>query len=476
MQMPIPGTTSAGTEYGSGASRRRTHIAAALLALAVVLGGGGSPNPVTEMILQLSAVALAACWLIYAPPASWHDAPPHYVATRRIMVAMALMMVALPAIQLVPLPPSFWQALPGRAAESATLTLVGAQDTWMPLSLSPPRTWAALLALGPPIIMMAMVSRLPHNGRRILLAVVIIMAIATALLGMAQVATGNAAFYPYTHTHRGWVTGFQANRNHAADVLIIGLIALVAWLHPLRRLSPAGWLMAGIAGLLLIMAAIFTGSRMGIALLVGMLGVMLMMAAPTYLHRFGKRATLALGAAGMAALALIAAVSPHTMLARVWARFAVRPEIRLELWSDALHAMAQYWPAGAGMGAAAPALIAAERLEAVHAAWPNRAHNDYLELALEAGLPGIIALGAMVVMILFMARKAWHTPGAPHGQIFFALATLGVIALHSIVDYPLRTMSIACLAGMAAGFLVPPCPLLPLARPDEATENRKSHP
>jgi hypothetical protein len=41
-------------------------------------------------------------------------------------------------------------------------------------------------------------------------------------------------------------------------------------------------------------------------------------------------------------------------------------------------------------------------------------------------------------------------------QVVFALVTLTVIALHSLVDYPLRSMSLQCLAGLAVGLLMAP--------------------
>jgi hypothetical protein len=121
-----------------------------------------------------------------------------------------------------------WQALPGREIERAALDLIGASASWRPLSLSPSRTLASLLSLGPPLALMIMAGGLPFEVRKLLLAGIAGMTVISAVLGAAQLAAGGAAFRLYEHTHSGWLTGFQANRNAQADVLLIGMVALAA--------------------------------------------------------------------------------------------------------------------------------------------------------------------------------------------------------------------------------------------------------
>jgi VIT1/CCC1 family predicted Fe2+/Mn2+ transporter len=52
-----------------------------------------------------------------------------------------------------------------------------------------------------------------------------------------------------------------------------------------------------------------------------------------------------------------------------------------------------------------------------------------------------------------MAYKSWRLQPARRAQVLFAMGVLFVISLHSFVDYPLRSMALACLAGVAGGML-----------------------
>lgn len=434
-------------------------VPAIFIACAIVLGGGGSPNPLSELMLQLCAAVALVAWL-FLPSGTRTPAGPTGIDRRIWWIAAACL--ALPLLQLVPLPPTLWQALPGRGVERDALGLVGAADTWRPLSLLPERTLASLLALGPPLLAMAMTASLPARARPAILVTVATMALASAALGALQLAGGDDAFRLYPYSHRGWLTGFQANRNAEADVLLIGLAALaaIAALPRTPSSSPRSLVRAGYsrwlwpaAGLLTV-ATVLTGSRTGIALMVLLsLGLAL-------LHRSGAaalrgRLTAVLAVAALLFAGAVAALVANPVLRRVAGRFALSGDYRGELWTDTLYAIGQFWPAGAGMGTFTPVLMAAERLEVVDPTIPNRAHNDYLELILEAGLPGIAVALVIAVLVATLARGAWRR-GTERATLTFALPTIAVIALHSVVDYPLRSMALACLAGVAAGMLARP--------------------
>lgn len=105
------------------------------------------------------------------------------------------------------------------------------------------------------------------------------------------------------------------------------------------------------------------------------------------------------------------------------------------------------------MGNFASAFGPFERLETIDATRPNRAHSEYLEYLLEAGAlaPAVVLIG--LLCLWNAARGApWRGPlAAPR---LFALAGLGALALHAILEYPLRNMALACVAGSCAGMLV----------------------
>lgn len=155
-------------------------------------------------------------------------------------------------------------------------------------------------------------------------------------------------------------------------------------------------------------------------------------------------------------LAMLATRSNPT-LAAVAERFAFVRELRPELWRDALVVVREHFPAGVGMGNFVPALLTNERLEVVRPFMPNRAHNDYLELLAEAGIAGIAAFCATSWLVLREGWRAMRDPARSSGGLaVFAIGGLTVFALHSVVDYPFRSMSMACLGGVCAALLMTP--------------------
>jgi len=426
---------------------RHCAIAMALLALAVLLGGGGSPNPPTEVALELCAGLAACLWL-------WSARATIALPRDPALWTLAALVALLPLVQLMPLPPAMWQGLPGRSGEIAALGLIGEQDSWRAWSISPAQTLAALLALVPPLIVLGMSATLSPQDRNWLIATAAGMALLSACFGLAQLSGPDGALRFYAYSHPKGIVGFQANRNAEADVLLIGLIAIGA-LAGVGR-SKAGSMWAILLALLLGLATLFTGSRTGIAL------VPLAFAGFWLAWRNGPLAparrveAMFLGGT-VALLAVLAALLRNSpALAWVAERFDALRDGRFSLWEDGRFAMAQYWPFGSGVGTFRQAFLPAERLEAVDPSMPNRAHNDYLELMMEAGAFGAAVLAAVVALILFMAWRAWRGRPEDRTQTIFALFVLAVIGLHSNLDYPLRSMALACLAALAAGLLAAP--------------------
>lgn len=146
--------------------------------------------------------------------------------------------------------------------------MIGAEDSWRPLSISPPLTLAALLVLVPAVGTTWAVSTLSRRDRRFLLLVIAVVGLCGALLGAVQLVGGPDAFRLYEKSNRGWLTAFHANRNAAADVLLIASLALGAWFASQRdesrrkRISP----IIVITQIVLLIAVLLTRSRAGIAI------------------------------------------------------------------------------------------------------------------------------------------------------------------------------------------------------------------
>lgn len=426
---------------------RHGWVAAAYVAVAMVLGGSGSPSAAAEILVQLGFVTCFIAWVIWAGEIR---RPP------REIVWLAAAIVAVPLFQLLPLPPAIWHALPGRGPVATSLELVGAQQMWRPLSVAPAATLASLLALVPVAGTMLAVATLSHADRRALVLLIGFLALAGAMLGVLQMAGGPGALRLYEVSHDLWLTAFHASRNSAADVLLVGSLALTAWFATTLRHRP---LLRGDVGLLLILqgfvvpALVLTGSRAGIALLPVILLMQFIMLRDV--RTAGQLSRGLAVIAGLGAVIVTAAVllAGNPRIAAVLSRFDASGDFRSELWQDTWTAIGQYWPAGSGLGTFTRAFLPVERAEVLDDLFPNRAHNDYLEFLLEAGLLAPILCLVVAVLLARMARRAWQRGADERPMMLFALGIFMVIGLHSIVDYPLRNMAMASLAGVAVGLM-----------------------
>jgi O-antigen ligase len=100
----------------------------------------------------------------------------------------------------------------------------------------------------------------------------------------------------------------------------------------------------------------------------------------------------------------------------------------------------------------------------------NHVHNDYIEIALETGLAGIIL---MVTFLLWWTGRTiaiWRSPAIDYYGRAATIAT-GALLAPSRVDFPLRT------SGLAAGFAI--CLALmagPRRRVDDEAQNPDEQP
>lgn len=435
-----------------------TMLCMALVAAAIFLGGGGTVNPQTEMILQVMTALLVMPLVISS---DWQRGLGDVQKPAWLLAGLVMFM---PVAQLIPLPPMMWHALPGRAVEIASLALVQADKTWMPLTMAPARTFASLLAMACPVLLMLQVSRLSLRGRNWLCAVIVTCGVASLALGVLQLSrTGGLEWSLYSQFSEGFLVGFQANRNAEADVLLCAILA-TGVLGTARlgdgRHHVVTWALL-LMGLLAFLVGLFmTGSRTGI----GLAALVLLYVGLMLLPILRRRASALYWLAGSAVTVCLGSVFLLQLqsVQKVVVRFSLTKEARWDLWSDTWYAIGQVWPFGSGIGTIVPMLEAAERLEVVDPTRPVRAHNDWLEWTLEGGLPGLLVLAIIAVVIgvlVFRAIAASRRSDAGPGhraQVIFACGFLTVESLHAIVDYPMRSMSLAMLTAVAVAFLMSP--------------------
>lgn len=238
-------------------------LALVLLIASLVLGGGGSPFPVMEALVQVVAAICVATALFFVPAV---------VALRRsdrIGLALLGLLIALVLIQLVPLPPSIWSVLPGREQAARVVGFIDHATVSIALSIYPDRTIAAGLALLPALAMVLLTAALPVRARTMLIVAITALALIGGLLGLAQFGSGTDALYLYSYSHLGFAAGFFANRNAHVDLIVIGAATLLL-LHDRYRSDadgPGRLTVVAALAITMLICGVATGSRTGIALL-----------------------------------------------------------------------------------------------------------------------------------------------------------------------------------------------------------------
>ena len=424
-------------------------VAIILLALSVVLGGASREHTLRLALVELAALpvlVIAANRLIRS--GLWRQ--------HRFALGLLAGLVAIPLVQLIPLPPAVWTGLPGRDEMVLALQLAGLQPGWAPLSLTPDLTWWSALALIPPAAVFLLALTASHTLSSRMVGVYMIAAVVGVLLGAAQLASGGERLYPWETTSAGSVTGFFANRNHLATLLLACLpFAAVIGGATLRHRADdrrlALWFGALFMGLVVIgLAAI--RSRAGV-ILFGPIAIVSLLGAWTAAGR-GRPGPALIGLAGGLAAA-IGAVALFA-LPPILERFDVQsaPEGRFEGWPIVSGAAETYLPLGSGVGSFDAVFRSVEPLEQLDPTFFNHAHNEYLETWLEAGWLGAILILAFLVWYGRRLWSAWRAgPSRERDLQRAASIALLVMLAHSAVDYPLRTATLACLFALCAAIL-----------------------
>jgi len=427
---------------------------AALLLAALLLGGG--PGWFGDRLLVVPALGLGAwaCWCLWKQPkrAGW------------AFWFLPAAVLAVPLFQLIPLPVELVRLLPGRAVYMNELASVGALPTWMAWTLNAFQTERVLWFTVLPVASYLATATLGSAEQRRLLAGLVAFGVVSALVGFGQAMQGpTSPLYFYSETNPDDAVGFFANRNHLAALLVC-LLPLAAGLMSDRIRVSIGsrdmqrWLLA-FGLLVLVLGATATRSRAGFGMLLASVvaSVLLLWFAPGTRTRWWGSPRAWLQVTGVTAAAAVVQTTLYDLLLR----FDADPldDLRVVMARRTWEAAKPFGGRGAGLGTFMDGYGQLGEVTADLPLFINHAHNDYVELWFEAGLPGMllvaVALGVVVYALLQVLRRR-AGEDANHGMLLGSGLPLLLLALHSFVDYPLRTAAVASMAAVLAAVLLGP--------------------
>ena len=427
--------------------KARFFVFAAFVASVFLMGGGSRDDISSLAILRPLAVFAAA----YAIAVSVRGDFTRLGMPFYLLVALAFWIF----IQLIPLPPAIWTALPGREIHAELAAIAGFDQPWRPLSLSPSKTANSLFSLVVPLAAMLLLAVQTEERRARVIPLLIVCAVISAMVGLAQlIGLGGKALYPYRISNFGFPAGLFSNSNHQGVLLALTIPVIVAFFanSALSKRKPDGLaVIALLSSALLMPVILLSGSRMALGLTV--IAIAVSFAFLFWIYRYRERRSLSVprllspigGLILAVPLVLVAAFatlsfSRSTILDDVFVQTDYQ-ESRLGLLPKLAEMAWEFAPFGAGFGSFEHVYRQFEPREFLSTSYLNQAHNDWMQIVIEGGLP---ALAIVVLLIGWLAVKTFsllrasHLPTIHRMRSWLALSALSIILLSSAVDYPLR--------------------------------------
>lgn len=329
---------------------------------------------------------------------------------------------------------------------------LGVSGQWRALALVPFLNENAIFSLAIPVAVLLLGCQLQRQERTALLLVMLAIGLFSGFWGLLQI-TGSqqGPLYMYNLTNDGAAVGLFANRNHQATLL--------ACLFPLL----AGYAMSGVSspeqarsrGITAIAAAIFlvplilvTGSRSGLVLaIIGALLALLIYKAPKVgvekrrrpKSRAAVYAVAGLGAITLGAITIL--MSRAQAVSRLSSRNAAE-DLRVQIWEPIAEMSVGFLPLGSGVGSFAFTYRVYEPDSQLMASYINQAHNDFIDVFLTAGAPGLLILIFALASVVRVGLTAFRKSRDDSQSVLFmklGMAVSVLIAIASITDYPVRT-------------------------------------
>ncbi len=321
----------------------------------------------------------------------------------------------------------------------------------------PGATVNAVTSLIVPLAIALLMAGTTKAERAWLLGVLLVFVAATTFVGLLQFSgTGFAS--PFVNDTPGEVSGTFANRNHFALLLAMGCLLAPGWAFLGGRLPHwRGPVAIGLV-LLFLLTILASGSRAGLGfgalgLVVGLLtvGKQIRHTLRGYSRRVYVSAII--GAVGLfAAFVFVSVIAGRAVSIDRLLSTDLGQDMRSRGLPTVLEMIRTYFPMGSGLGGFDPIFRIHEPFALLQPTYFNHAHNDWVEVVLDAGLPGLLLMLGATAWWGASSLRAWRA-GLGSDNVLPKLGSSLVLLVMaaSILDYPARTptmMAVLAVAGL----------------------------
>lgn len=376
-----------------------------VLIVALLIGSSATRGLISTTIVQILALALLPAAVDWSRPSAYWPA----------VTALVVAGLALIVLQLLPLG-SVFALHPEANAQLGLPAPLAWTTVWE-------RTAEALLFVGPSVLIFLVLGRFDENGFNRLLPFLYLGVLANVVFALVQFAARAGAELSPGYLPYEAAAGFFANQNHFATLMFVGIPLVVYQFVVIKK--PL-WSLAAIA--VFVLACFATRSVAGVFLSLGCALV-----SYAFIGRVSARWRI-----GLVLLALVGVTALAFNPANILQVQADDPLDRMTIWRNTIAGIEAYLPLGSGFGTFDLIYPQFETVADVQSSFINHAHNEFLELLLEGGIP------AAALLLLYLGLIVAAMLRLPYSPLrWAALCGLGFVLIHSAVDYPLRNISMA---------------------------------
>jgi O-antigen ligase len=435
---------------------------------AAVLAFGGT-EPISFAVVEIALLGAILAVVIGSKGFEW--------AGSLQSAAVPASLIGLVIFQLLPLPgallrwlrpdnPMLNANLPGSDSHSLSSLSIAPYNT---------RTHLVLLVCCAAAFFFARMLGQDRARRRRLVTWLVSLGTLEALYGLVQYLTGWQRIFGYVKKYNlEEATGTYINRNHFAgflEMVIPFAVALVLYENAKlprkavsgrdvnarikrvlggRKLSRIGlWLLAA---MVMVAGLFFSLSRMGIISAVASLAAMAAFAG--FQRKAGLWVAVGIMACGMILVLWMGAGPVLGRFGTISEEYASVDDSRWSLWEDTARLIGGHPLLGSGLGTFP---VAFTRVQSTFLRqFVNHAHNDYLELASDLGIPmAVIFFGSTGALLVRVARKTSSSEVSfERAMALGCLGSIAAILLHSLADFnlyiPANALVFSLILGLAA--------------------------
>lgn len=416
--------------------------------LCLFAGGTSSDVSLLKLIIYVGSILVLAFVFIKYPMG-------HILKRSFIPLLCLFLFLFYVCIQLVPLPPSIWIHLPGHQFVLEGFKTLGVPASWMPLSLTPYKTFLSSLTVLPAAAFYMLVRyETTDDELNFAILVFLVFSFFSALLGISQVMGG-----PLLNTN-GLFNGLFVNENHQVSLMLLAVpFAAIALYN--NRMDSEGFSdyvspRVIFSALLLLIAGIgvfLSASRAGHFLIViSFIAALIIIMPFERVNKSGSKVKLY----GVLVLALLIGGGAIVYLSGVFDVLSSELQkteglSRMAITKQSFVILADYMPFGSGLGSFSDIYKFYESETEIRPQFVNHVHNDYFEFILEMGLVGCVILLGILSWFTTHLWSIVRSSQTVDPNVKAATIGLIMVAIHSFVDYPIRTIAISvCFALCAA--------------------------